>query len=105
MTQLLYVVIDPYQYLVPYYSEKSCSHLLFLKKEVKVHCGLAIGIQIQENSSPRKKQRYLCKFNDKIAQKYFEVRRSKKGDSFAYCLTYSVGISIGNGRKSLKYFL
>ena len=30
---------------------------------------------------------------------------AKKGESFTYCVTYSVDISIGDGGKTLKYFL
>ena len=54
----------------------------------------------KENSPPRKKHRYLCKFNDKMTQEYSEIRKSKKSDSFAYCVTCSVDISIGNGGKT-----
>ena len=52
----------------------------------------------KENSPPCKIHIYLCKFDDKIAREYTEIM-SKKGDSFAYCVTFSMDISIGNGGK------
>ena len=45
----------------------------------------------KDNSPPHKKHRYMCKFNDNIAQEYSEVR-SKKSDSLAYYVTCSVDI-------------
>ena len=86
---------------------QSC--IVLWKEEGKVYCRLAIGMQIasqekstmadKENIPPCKIQRYLCKSNDKMAREYSEIR-SKKGDSFAYCVKCSLDISIGNGRKT-----
>ena len=36
----------------------------------------------KNKSPPRRKNRYMCKFNDKIAQEYSQVR-SKKGVLFS----------------------
>ena len=41
----------------------------------------------KENSPPRKRARYLCKFSDKIAQEYPDITRSKLGDVHAFCWT------------------
>ena len=33
----------------------------------------------KENSPPRKRAKYMCKFSDKIAQEYPDITRSKLG--------------------------
>ena len=51
----------------------------------------------KENSPPRKRAKYMCKFCDKIAQEYPDITRSKLGDVHAFCKVFKVDISIGNG--------
>ena len=50
----------------------------------------------KENSPPRKRAKYMCKYSDKIAQEYPDITRSK----LAFCKVCKVDISIGNSGKS-----
>ena len=55
----------------------------------------------KENSPPRKKtNKYLCKFNEKMTQEHSDIRRSKKGETFAFCVTCHMDISVGNRGKT-----
>ena len=54
----------------------------------------------KENSPPRKRAKYMCKFSAKIAQEYPDITRSKVGDVHPFCKVCKVDISIGNGGKS-----
>lgn len=50
-----------------------------------------------EKTPPKKKRKYLCLFRKSYSQQYPWCTESKKGDSYAFCMSCSRDVSLGKG--------